>query len=277
MIDIQHLSFRYSIARPEVFSDFSLSLDGGKVVGLLGKNGTGKSTLLYLLSGLLHPTRGNMLFNGIATRERRPETLSETFIVPEEFELPAMTMERYVSIKQPFYPRFNHELLRQNLEAFELPADVDLGQLSMGQKKKAYMSFALAAGTRLLLLDEPTNGLDIPSKAQFRKVVSQSMTPERTIIISTHQVRDVEMLVDHVIMLDGTCLLANNSTHDIRRRLVFEHRPAGAELSDALYVEPTTGGSSVVTRNLTEMADESTPIDLELLFNALLHDPSLMK
>lgn len=274
MIQIQDISFRYSAARPAVFRNFTLNIENGKIIGLLGKNGTGKSTLLYIISGLLRPQHGSVTFLGHNTMERHPDTLSEIFIVPEEFDLPSITMERYIEINRPFYPKFDRELLERNLTSFELPLDINLGQLSMGQKKKVFMSFALAAGTKLLLMDEPTNGLDIPSKTQFRRVVADSMNEDRTIIISTHQVKDVEMLIDHVVMLDGQQLLINRSTADITEQLNFEQRPYGADLSDALYVEPSIAGNSVIAPS---NGFSDTPINLELLFNALTQNPNLLK
>lgn len=277
MINIQNLSFRYSVASNYVFSDFSLHIGDGNIIGLLGKNGTGKSTLLYLISGLLHPTKGEVCIDGIPSNARRPEMLSEVFIVPEEFDLPSISLEAYIDINLPFYPRLDRELLYSNLQAFELPTDLNLGQLSMGQKKKVYMSFALAAGTRLLLMDEPTNGLDIPSKMQFRKVVTDSMRPDRTIIISTHQVHDVEMLISHVIMLDGQQLLVNESTEVIQRLIAIEHRPYGTDLSDAFYAEPTVGGHAVVAPSKGQPVQNDIPLNLELLFNALLLHPGMLQ
>lgn len=286
MLHITNLSFRYTAARPAVFKDFSLDIEAGKIVGLLGKNGTGKSTLLYLISGLLRPQHGQVIFNPnfngtedtanttCDTSLRHPEALSEIFIVPEEFDLPAITMERYIAINQPFYPRFDRQLFEENLAAFELTPDLNLGQLSMGQKKKAFMAFALAAGTRLLLMDEPTNGLDIPSKSQFRRVVANSMTDQRTIIISTHQVHDVEMLVDHVVMLEGNRLLINASTASISAQLTFEQRPYGADLTDALYVEPSIAGNAVIA---PANGLNDAPLNLELLFNALIQNPNLLQ
>lgn len=277
MINIQNLSFRYSVTSNYVFTDFSLHIDDGNVIGLLGKNGTGKSTLLYLISGLLHPSSGEVSVDGIPSGDRRPEMLSEVFIVPEEFDLPPISLEAYIDVNLPFYPRLDRELLYSNLQAFELPTDLNLGQLSMGQKKKVYMSFALAAGTCLLLMDEPTNGLDIPSKMQFRKVVTDSMRPDRTIIISTHQVHDVEMLINHVIMLEGQRLLVNESTEAIQRLITIEHRPYTTDLSDAFYAEPTIGGHAVVAPSKGQSVQQDIPLNLELIFNALLQHPGMLQ
>ncbi len=170
MLDIQNVSFAYRKSSP-VISDFSLSLAPGGIYGLLGRNGAGKSTLLYLIAGLLTPAKGQVLFNGADTRLRLPSTVSDIFIVPEEFNLPNISLSRYLSINSRFYPRFSHEDLKKHLDTLDLDGDLHLGALSMGQKKKAFMSFALACNTPLLLLDEPTNGLDIPGKSRFRKFI----------------------------------------------------------------------------------------------------------
>ncbi len=206
MIDINNVSFAYPRGG-DVLSDFSLSFAEGGVYGLLGKNGTGKSTLLYLMMGLLRPQRGTVTYNDIDTFTRDPEVLSDCFLVPEEYDLPPITLRRYVRVLAPFYPRFSQALLTSYLRSFDLPDDVHLGRLSMGQKKKVYMCLALAAGTRVLLLDEPTNGLDILSKSQFRAVMTAGSEPDKTIIISTHQVHDIERLVNHVVIIDRNCVL----------------------------------------------------------------------
>ncbi len=272
MIDIEHLRFAYGRRRPAVFDDFSLTVGSGCICGLLGKNGTGKSTLLYLMAGLLRPARGSVRFLGDEAGRRRPAQLAELFLLPEELALPPVTLRRFVELNRPFYPRFSDELFGACLRDFELPADLHLGELSMGQRKKVFMSFALATNTRLLLMDEPTNGLDIPAKSQFRRVVANSMTEGRTLIVSTHQVRDVDALLDHVVMVDRSRVLLDRSVVDICARLCFEDRPMSAAVDDALYVQPSVHGNAVVRRN----ADGTdTPLNLELLFNALLERPGL--
>lgn len=204
MIDVNNISFHYQGSRHEVFSDFSLSLAPGRIYGLLGKNGTGKSTLLYLISGLPRPESGTVSVDGKESLLRQPEMLQEIFIVPEEYAMPDMSFKAFADMMRTFYPHFSDELLDKCLADFEMPAEPNLKELSMGQKKKVYMSFAIATGTRLLMMDEPTNGLDIPSKALFRKVVASYMTDDRTLIISTHQVHDIESLLDHVVIIDNS-------------------------------------------------------------------------
>jgi ABC-2 type transport system ATP-binding protein len=267
MIDIQNIDFKYAGNKEQVFQDFSLQLDANNIYGLLGKNGTGKSTLLYLIAGLLRPKKGSVSIDGIKTILRRPEILEELFIVPEEFDLPSMSLDEYVSINQPFYPHFSREVLNKCLEDFDMPTSLKLQSLSMGQKKKVFMSFALATGTRLLLMDEPTNGLDIPSKAQFRRAVANNMTEDRTLIISTHQVHDVESLLDHILILSRSNLLLNASVSDICDRYSFEYRAPGEPMDDVIYSEPSVQGNAVITPRKANSPE--TPLNLELLFNAV--------
>ncbi|MBQ6750534.1 MAG: ATP-binding cassette domain-containing protein [Bacteroidaceae bacterium] len=220
MLKIENVTFSYNNIH-NVLENFSLSYDEPGIYGLLGKNGTGKSTLLYLIMGLLRPRQGQITFDGINTNERQPEALQEMFIVPEEYNLPSILLPDYVKVLRPFYPNFDEQLMVRLLEVFEMTnvngatldengiPKINLGSLSMGQKKKIYMCIALATRTKLLLMDEPTNGLDIPSKSQFRKVVAQGMRDDQTIIISTHQVRDVETLLDHVTIIEQNAVLLN--------------------------------------------------------------------
>lgn len=267
MIQVENISFSYPGSKHQVFTDFSLNIEGNKIYGLLGKNGTGKSTLLYLMSGLMRAGKGSISIDGINSQERNPLLLQEIFMVPEEFELPAVSLDTYIRINEGFYPRFSREVLNSCLKDFDLPLSLHLKELSMGQKKKVLMSYALAAGTRYLFMDEPTNGLDIPSKSQFRRVVANNMSDDRTIIISTHQVHDVETLLDHILILSENRMLLDASTADICEQYCFELRPANEMDDSVIYAEPTLQGNAVVARRKEGQAE--TPINLELLFSAV--------
>lgn len=213
MIDISNVTFEYRKGKP-VLKDFSLSFPQGGVYGLLGKNGTGKSTLLYLISGLLRPRHGEVRVDGMLSANRQPQMLREIFLVPEEYDLPSVSLKSYTRALKSFYPRFSDDLLRKCIEVFDLEMDMQLGTLSMGQKKKVYMCVALATGTRVLLMDEPTNGLDILSKSQFRKAVVQGMDEDKTVLVSTHQVHDVERLLDHVTIINGNQVLLHGPLNE---------------------------------------------------------------
>ena len=271
MLSFSNVSFTYGRRGKEVLSGLSLDFEENGIYGILGKNGTGKSTMLYLAAGLLRPKGGNVTAEGVPTQSRRPETLREIFLVPEEFDLPEVSLRTYVQLNAPFYPTFREDILARCLKSFELGDDLNIGRLSMGQKKKVYISFALAAGTKYLLMDEPTNGLDIPSKKVFREVIAREMTEERVMIISTHQVRDVEQLIDHVVIVNEGTVLLNATTAEIGSRLRFEQRPIGSDLSDALFMQQTMRGIELICPN---SGDDETPIDLELLFNALQAVPA---
>ena len=271
MLSFSNVSFTYGRRGKEVLSGLSLEFEENGIYGILGKNGTGKSTMLYLAAGLLRPKGGNVTAEGVPTQSRRPETLRKLFLVPEEFDLPEVSLRTYVQLNAPFYPTFREDILARCLKSFELGDDLNIGRLSMGQKKKVYISFALAAGTKYLLMDEPTNGLDIPSKKVFREVIAREMTEERVMIISTHQVRDVEQLIDHVVIVNEGTVLLNASTAEIESRLRFEQRAVGSDLSDALFVQQTMRGIELICPN---SGNDETPIDLELLFNALQAVPA---
>ena len=273
MMEIKNVSFGYN-RKQTVFDDFSLTLGEGSVYGLLGRNGTGKSTLLYLMTGLLRPHRGEVLYQGVNVFLRRPETLSQMFIVPEEFNLPKVSLKQFVSLNRPFYPRFSDELLRSCLRDFDMNEDIHLGELSMGQKKKAYMCFALATNTQLLVMDEPSNGLDIPSKSQFRRVVASGMAEDKAVIISTHQVRDIDSLLDHVVIIDGSRTLLNRSVADICSHLSFTELSSGELTGDELFTQPSVHGQSVILPN--RLGEEDSTLNLELLFNATLAHPEKM-
>lgn len=273
MLQVENISFGYRRRRKEVLSDFSLSLEAGRVYGLLGKNGAGKSTLLYLMSGLLTPKQGRVMYRGLDVRRRLPGTLQDMFLVPEEFELPPVSLVSYIELNSKFYPRFSKEDMVKYLHFFEMDMDADLGALSMGQKKKIFMSFALATNTSLLLMDEPTNGLDIPGKSQFRKFLASGMSDEKTIVISTHQVRDIDKVLDHVLIMDNSRVLLDESTADICRKLLFVESDDRELAQSALYALPSLQGNYLMLPNAEDAESE---INLELLFGATLAAPEKM-
>lgn len=274
MIEVNNLSFSYGRGKAKILNEFSMRLDKGSVYGLLGKNGVGKSTLLYLLAGLLRPQSGNVNYKGVDVSFRYPLTLQDMFLVSEDFILPHVSLKQYVKLNAPFYPNFSHELLKSCLRDFDMEEDIHLGELSMGQKKKAFMCFALAANTSLLMMDEPSNGLDIPSKSQFRKVIASGMSDEKAIIISTHQVRDIDHLLDHVLIMDNSQLLLDESVATICDKLYFAEYGVNETVDDLLYMQPSVSGNSVILPNVYH---EESNLNLEVLFNAMLTETEKMQ
>lgn len=270
-LQIRGLEFRYGTLRKKtVLRDFSLDVEPGKVYGLLGLNGAGKSTLLYLIAGLLTPAKGSVTYQGLNTRRRYPATLADIYLVPEEYELPKMSLNRYAAIYGALYPRFNAADMEHNLSIFELDANIaDLSALSMGQRKKVLISFAFATHCRLLIMDEPTNGLDIPGKSQFRRVAASQINDDSAVIISTHQVRDIDSCIDHVIIIDNSRVLLDESVTTITSKLRFVESAATPLPADTIYAQPSLAGHSLV---LPSDGDEmhETEINLETLFSATL-------
>lgn len=270
MITVENLSFIYRNSKKAVLNDFSLTFERGKIYGLLGKNGAGKSTLLYLMTGLLTPKTGRVMYHDTDVRRRLPITLQDMFLVPEEFDLPPISLVSYVELNSPFYPNFSKEDLVKYLHYFELDMDINLSAISMGQKKKVFMSFALATNTSLLIMDEPTNGLDIPGKSQFRKFIASGMGDDKTIIISTHQVRDVDKILDHVTIIEDSRVLLDESIAHICEKLFFTESDNRAWAEEALFVSPSVQGNFLMLPNTR---NEESEINLELLFNAILSKP----
>lgn len=269
MLKVNNCTFSYNRRKESVLKNFNLEIKKGGVYGLLGSNGAGKSTLLYLISGLLTPDSGDVTLDGINTRLRRPETVSEIFIVPEEFDFPSMSLKKFIEINSPFYPRFSFDDMMENLALFEISADMNVSKLSMGQKKKVALSFAMATNTKVLILDEPTNGLDIPGKSAFRRFISKSVSDERIFIISTHQVRDVAQLLDQILIIDNSQVLFNRSVSEIQNRLRFIETIDRNLIDSALYATNSVAGSAIILPNLD---GNDTDINLELLFEFAHND-----
>ena len=273
MIRINNITFSYRRKADDVLTNLSLSIEPGAIYGLLGLNGEGKSTLLHLMAGVLTPNAGNITIDDVDVRLRRPSTLSKLFIVPEEFSLPEISLENYVRINAPLYPNFNRDDMERYLKEFGLNSNINLKGLSMGQKKKVFISFALAANTPVMLMDEPTNGLDIPGKSTFRKVISMAASDDRTIIISTHQVRDIDKLLDHIIVMFNHKLLLNEPISEISRRLAFVESNDAELVEKALYCQSSVAGKSLVLPNDN---DDDSEVNLETLFNLAIEKPAVI-
>jgi ABC-2 type transport system ATP-binding protein len=265
MVSIQNVSFAYR--KKPVFNGLNLQFQAGHVYGLLGKNGTGKSSLLRNIAGLLYPQKGNITVNGFTPGERLPVFLQDVFMVPEEFYLPDISIPDFIKSYVPFYPNFKYDKFRDYISVFEIPADSTLQNMSYGQKKKVLISFALASNAKLLLMDEPTNGLDIMSKSQLRKILAQALDEERCIIISTHQVKDLENLIDRITVIDDGKILFDENVDEISKKLSFRYAIDEAEVARAFYSESSLAGNVIVTQNLE---GEESKLDLELLYKAIV-------
>lgn len=266
MIHIENLHFSYRKHKP-LFEGLNLQLEAGHIYGLLGKNGAGKSTLLKHISGLLFPQGGSCKVMNYSSMHRQPGFLRELFLVPEEFFLPNVYISSYVKSYAPFYPNFNKQEFSQYLQEFNIPPDQKLTDMSYGQKKKVLISFALAANTKVLVMDEPTNGLDIPSKSQFRKVIAAAVSTEKCIVISTHQVRDLDNLIDSIVIIDEHRIIFRQDVATVTDKLCFKVVSDIADPAKVLFAESSLKGHAVIMENAN---GEHSKVDMELLFNGLL-------
>ena len=273
MIQIENLSFGYN-RKKLLYKNLSLTLETGRIYGLLGKNGAGKSTLLKNMIGLLFPTLGTVNVNGFTPKKRLPSFLATIYFIPEEVYVPSLTIDRYVNLFAPFYPKFNKEQFTDHLNLLDVKTDDKLNTLSFGQQKKFVIAFGLACNTEVLLLDEPTNGLDIPSKKLFRKLIAAEMNDSRMIFISTHQIRDLDNLIDQVVIVDEGELLLNASVDSIGEKLVFKIVDEILSTNETLYAETAIKGMAVVIENRTA---EDSKVNLEHLFNAVTENPERIK
>jgi ABC-2 type transport system ATP-binding protein len=269
MIDIKNVDFSYS-RNTKLLTGLSLNLVSGRIHGLLGKNGEGKSTLLKLISGLVFPVKGSIEVMGFNPQKRLPEMLQEIYFLPEELPQLTLSIKNYEEIYAPFYPNFSSEQFNRYLTEFEIDNKKSmLNKLSNGQKKKVFVAFGLAANTKLLLMDEPTNGLDIPSKGQFRRMVASAIDDNRCLIISTHQVRDLDSLIDSIMIMDGHEIVFNEPNENITKKLLFKVTDRNETNDKVIYSEDSLRGLYQVCENTT---GEESKLDIELLFNAVFTD-----
>lgn len=265
MIEFSNLTVGYRRRHP-VLKGLNGRFAAGSVHGLLGANGVGKTTLLKTICGLLVPSAGTVSVDGKSAAKRLPSTLAGMFFVPEEFDLPAVSLDRFARVTSPFYPAFSRETFEGYCREMEVEPSQRLDAMSMGQRKKAFIAFALATGTGCVILDEPTNGLDIPGKSTLKRLLAAEASRGTTIIISTHQVVDLERLVDSVTIMDNDGIILAATTREIESRLAFG--PVD-KADDCLYKEESLAGPVGVTENRD---GAETSVDLTLLFNAVVRN-----
>ena len=247
MVRVDNIHFAYRKNRP-LFSGLHLSLDAGHIYGLLGRNGSGKSTLLKNIAGLAFPQSGHCYINGVEATKRKVSTLEQIYFLPEEIYVPSINAAQFIRTTAGFYPKFNRENFYHYLKILDVDERLVMTNMSYGEQKKVMIAFGLATETNLLIMDEPTNGLDIPSKTQFRKLMASLVNEERCIIISTHQVRDLDSLIDFLLILDNSKIVVESPIDRIAEKLQFltVHDSQGMKV---LYEEKSMMGNHVIVDN----------------------------
>ena len=270
MIEIKDLAFSYG--KTPVLKSITTTIEEGRIYGLLGENGVGKTTLLTLLCGLKKVCSGSITTDGQNPFDRTPTMLQNQFYLPDEVLPIAMKAECFAKERGAFWPDYDHAKFLEIMKEFENDPAKKMNQMSAGQLKKTYISLALACGCKYIFMDEPTNGLDIPSKTQFRSAIMKYTSDDSTIVISTHQVRDLENIIDPIIILDRQDVLLNATVEEITSKLYFDY---GTQLHpESLYSEQLPGGFIQVYPNST---GEDSKINVEALFNAVHKNKELIK
>lgn len=270
MVIIKDLGFSYGSG--PVLKNITMTLEEGRIYGLLGENGVGKTTLLSILCGLKKPMAGSVVTDGRNPFDREPGLLSEQYYLSDDNAPVHMKAIDYAMNYGKFWERFDIGKFIEIMGVFETDPELMMDKMSTGQLKKTYICFALACNTRHLYMDEPTNGLDIPSKAQFRKAVTKYTREDSVILISTHQVRDLENIIDPIIILDRQDVLLNASLQEISEKLFFDYSNEVRE--GALYSELIPGGCIQVFKNVT---GEESKVSIEALFNTVHRHKELIK
>lgn len=265
---VEAIDLHYAYGRLPLFEGISFALPQGSITGLLGRNGEGKTTLLKLLSGLLLAKSGTLTVLGHSALRRSVPLLTEVYYLPEEVQLPSTSATQYLDGAGQFYPNYDPQLARTLLEELDVPPTNNLRRLSMGQKKKVALILAIALRVPLLLLDEPTNGLDIPSKSKFRQLLIQHISDQQTVLISTHQVRDLEQMIDRLLVLHQNQIICNETIARLEKTF-YCGTAAEAPNVPPLYREPSVWGDIVMTPR-TDETDEAGGFSMELFFNALM-------
>ena len=255
-----------------VLRNITMNLEEGCIYGLLGENGVGKTTFLTLLSGLKKPQLGEIDIDGHKPYDREPSFLADQYYLSDEVAAVNMKAIDYARNYGKFWENFDIGKFKEVMEVLENDTEQKMTRMSFGQLKKTYIAFALACNTKYLFMDEPTNGLDIPSKAQFRKAVTKYTREDSVILISTHQVRDLENIIDPIIILDRQDVLLNATIAEISEKLYFDY--SSEPMENALYREMIPGGNIQVCLNQT---GEDSKVNLEALFNTVHQHKELIK
>lgn len=271
MISVKNLCYGYN-KKEFLFKDLDFSQKEGNIIGLLGKNGAGKSTLLKLLSGLLYSKKGIIEVNGFIPYQKDPKFLTDIFFVNDNPFYPSISIKSYLKVYGALYSKFDIQKMHQLLKDFDLDMHQNLKKISHGQQKKFIIAFALSTNCKILLLDEPTNGLDIPSKKIFRKVLVDAVDENQLVIISTHQVKDVENLIDKIVHIDNGTIVFEKDTYKITEKFQFKTVHTIADLEDVKYAEKCPLGYKVI---VPAKNNEETEIDIELLFNAISNNAEI--
>ncbi len=268
MIELKNINYKYSPSSENILENVSATIEDGRIYGLMGQNGVGKTTMLKLCAGLLLAKEGKVMQDGLDVSARSVATLEEVYYTSEKPDMPKKSVKDYAKMIAPFYPRFSMDELKRCMDEFGMSLDAKMNKVSQGEQRKIQISLAMAVGTKHILLDEPTNGLDITSKDTFRKIISRNATDGRTIVMSTHLVHDIEQLVDSLIIVGKKNILLDMTTTEVASKYCFGTAMGSSTPSGTIFSEKCVGGTRYVKSKAAD--DDETEVDIELLYKAIV-------
>lgn len=241
-----------------ILNEISVSFTPGKIYGLFGPNGAGKTSLLKVLSGLMFQEEGCVEYKLNTVVNRQLEFLKECVFFTEDFLLASETLFDFRFVHSPFYKDFELEAFNRYLNLFGLQESTKVKELSLGQKKKAFLAFCLATNAKLMIFDEPTNGLDSVTRDIFKGILAELVSPDRTIICASHQINELESALDHAIILDRGKKIIDSSLDDIQSN--FSLLRNDEEVPEALYSEKNLFGNMCLVA--ADKSESYVPLDL---------------
>lgn len=212
MIEVKEVSKKFG--RKQVLKSVSFTAEKGKITCIIGINGVGKTTIMKAIMNLIPIDRGEILIDGEKLREKSYEKI--TFIPDAITMLPQMRIKDAFTFMADFYDSWNQERADELLEFFKLKKSDRIAELSKGNTAKVNLLLGLALDVDYVLMDEPFSGIDIFSREQIANVFTSHLIEDRGVIITTHEINDIEHLIDRVVLLDNGVVLKEFDTEEVR-------------------------------------------------------------
>jgi len=230
ILKIENLS--KSFGRKIVLENYNMTLEKGKVYGLLGKNGEGKTTLIRIIMGVIPADKGEIFYKNKRVKFNDTSYKKEVGYIPEEnIFFGWMRMKELLDFNSSFYPTWNHQKAEEYLKRFSLDKKTKIKNLSRGMKLKLGLIVALASEPELLILDDPTSGLDVPTRHDFLKdIIREILESGTTILFSSHMVHELEGIIEHLGILHNGNLILDEYFQKVksltkRVRITFDRSP----------------------------------------------------
>ena len=214
LLECKHLSKEFD--GKQILKDINLTIPRGKLIGLLGKNGVGKSTLIKIINDLLTPTQGEILINGKVPGVESKEIIS---YLPERTYLDkSMTVEETIKYFSDFYEDFDSKKAKKLLKDLDLSLEQKISKMSKGMQEKLQLILVMSRRAELYILDEPLGGVDPATRDYILDTILSNFCEGASVIISTQLISDIERILDEVIFMDKGEIVLTSSADDLRNK-----------------------------------------------------------